>query len=168
MTKKKNAEGKKKPTGRPLEYTKEMGDRICELVATTPLGLAKLCKTYPELPDKETIRRWRYRVQDFRVQYAQAKVDQADILAEECVDIADEDALDVRIDPETGFETCNTEFIARSRLRIDTRKWLAGKLLPKQYGDAKQVETLTNQNDALREELRMLREELDVKNKKDY
>lgn len=172
MTQKKkpgdNKDVPKRAAHRPLEYTKEMGDYICELVATHSWGLRKICKAYPELPDQVTINRWRLRVQEFRIQYAQAKIEQADLLAEECVDIADEDFLDVRIDPETGFETCNTEFIARSRLRIDTRKWLAGKLLPKQYGDAKQVETLTNQNDALREELRILREELNEKHTKEY
>jgi len=130
---KKNDAGKK-PVGRPLEYTKEMGDYICELVASTGCGLKKLIKLYPELPAEETIRRWRYRVPEFRVQYAQAKIDQADILAEECLDIADDDWNDIKINPDTGEEYCNTEFIARSRLRIDTRKWLASKLLPKQYG----------------------------------
>jgi hypothetical protein len=122
--------------GRPLEYTQEMGDHICELVSSTGHGLTKLCKLNPELPSKETIRRWRYRVPSFRVQYAQAKLTQADILAEECLDIADEDYGDTKINPVSGEEVCNTEFIARSRLRIDTRKWLAAKLLPRQYGQA--------------------------------
>lgn len=124
----------KKQVGRPLEYTKEMGDYICELVASHGHGLMKLTKLYPELPNKTTINRWRYRVPEFRVQYAQAKIDQADILAEECLEIADDDSNDVKINPDTGDEYCNTEFIARSRLRVDTRKWLASKLLPKQYG----------------------------------
>ena len=93
----------------------------------------KLCKLYPELPDKVTINRWRYRVQEFRIQYAQAKIIQADILAEECLEIADDDSNDTKLTHE-GDEVCNTEFIARSRLRVDTRKWLASKLLPKQYG----------------------------------
>ncbi|MGE4118960.1 MAG: hypothetical protein AB7F29_13890 [Candidatus Nitrosocosmicus sp.] len=158
----------KRPAHRPLEYTKEMGDRICELVSTHPYGLRKICRLYPELPDQVTINRWRLRLQSFRIQYAQAKLDQAELLAEECMEIADDDMLDTKIDPETGYETCNTEFIARSRLRVDTRKWLASKLLPKQYGNLKEVETLTSQNDALREELRILRAELDAKNKKDY
>ena len=134
-TPRKNPEVKNKG-GRPLEYTKEMGDYICELVASTGHGLLKLTRLYPELPAKETINRWRYRVPEFRDQYAMAKVEQADRLAEECLDIADDDVSDTRINPETGEEVCNTEFIARSRLRIDTRKWLAAKLLPKQYGAA--------------------------------
>jgi hypothetical protein len=119
--------------GRPLEYTQEMGDYICELVSSHGYGLMKLCKLYPELPDKVTINRWRYRVQEFRIQYAQAKIIQADILAEECLEIADDDSNDTKLTHE-GDEVCNTEFIARSRLRVDTRKWLASKLLPKQYG----------------------------------
>lgn len=129
----------KKPNGRPLEYTKEMGDYICELVASTGHGLLKLTKLYPEIPAKETINRWRYRVPEFRVQYAQAKIEQADRLAEECLEIADDDSYDTKLTPE-GFEICNTEFIARSRLRIDTRKWLASKLLPKQYGQQSEEE----------------------------
>lgn len=124
----------KKQVGRPLEYNKEMGDYICELVASTGHGLLRLTRLYPELPDKTTINRWRYRNEEFRTQYAQAKLEQADILAEECLEIADDSAHDVAYDKD-GNVMCNSEFIARSRLRIDTRKWLASKLLPKQYGD---------------------------------
>lgn len=129
-----SVENTEKHIGRPLEYTKEMGDRICELVSTHDCGLKRLCQMYPELPDKMTINRWRYRVESFRGQYALAKMQQADLLAEECLEIADDSSGDSRFDPETGFEVCNAEYIARSRLRIDTRKWLAAKLLPKQYG----------------------------------
>jgi len=118
-----------------------MGDYICELVSSTGYGLLKLTQLYPELPDKMTINRWRHRLPDFRAQYAQAKIEQADILAEECLEIADDDSMDVKYDPKTGDELCNTEFIARSRLRVDTRKWLAAKLLPKQYGKAAEEST---------------------------
>ena len=131
--------GDKNKGGRPLEYTKEMGDYICELVASTGHGLLKLTRLYPELPEKTTINRWRYRVPEFRTQYAQAKIDQADILAEECLEIADDSTEDVAYDKD-GNVTCNTEFIARARLRVDTRKWLASKLLPKQYGDLAKVD----------------------------
>lgn len=136
MTKRKRPEDKK-PTGRPLEYTKEMGDYICELVSSTGYGLLKLTKLYPELPDKVTINRWRYRVPEFRNQYALAKVEQADILAEECLEIADDDSFDTitKYNKDgSEYEACNSEWLMRSRLRVDTRKWLASKLLPKQYG----------------------------------
>jgi len=126
------------PGGRPTDYCDEMATLICQRVATHTVGLHKLCTMYDDLPSKFTVNLWRYKHPEFSARYAQAKLMQADLLAEECLDIADEDSNDIRIDPETGYETCNTEFIARSRLRIDTRKWLAAKLLPKQYGERKE------------------------------
>lgn len=67
-----------------------------------------------------------------------------------------------------GYETFNGEFAARSRIRIDTRKWLACKLLPKQYGDKIQLEQKTEENEKLKEELIELRAKLDAQNRKDY
>lgn len=132
-TKRKPAEEKLK-AGRPTDYNDEIAARICELVATHTYGLERLCSMYDELPSKFTVNLWRYRHPEFSTLYAQAKLVQADLLAEECLEIADNNSGDVRIDPQTGYEVCNTEFIARARLRVDTRKWLASKLLPKQYG----------------------------------
>ena len=37
-------------------------------------------------------------------------------------------------------EVADNEWINRSRLRVDTRKWLMGKLAPKKYGDKVQQE----------------------------
>jgi len=132
VTKKKRPEDKVK-TGRPTDYNIEIAALICERVATSTLGLNRLCNMHDDLPSKFTVNLWRYRHPEFSALYAQAKIIQADLLAEECLDIADDDSNDAKIGPD-GFEICNTEFIARSRLRIDTRKFLAAKLLPKQYG----------------------------------
>ena len=44
----------------------------------------------------------------------------------------------------TGYKL-NGENIQRSRLRIDTRKWLMSKLNPKVYGD--KLDMTTNGND---------------------
>lgn len=120
--------------GRPTDYNEEIANIICDRVATHACGLKKICKMYDDLPHPDTINLWRHKHPEFSVQYALAKLRQADLLAEECLDIADDDSKDKIIDETTGNEVCNTEFIARSRLRIDTRKWLASKLLPKQYG----------------------------------
>ncbi len=122
----------KAKTGRPTDYTPELAALICERVATSTLGLNKICLA-EDMPVKSTVNLWRYRYPEFSYQYAQAKLVQADLLAEECMDIADDDSKDIKINSE-GYEICNAEFVARSRLRIDTRKWLAAKLLPKQYG----------------------------------
>lgn len=34
---------------------------------------------------------------------------------------------------------CDQEHINRSRLRVDARKWVAAKLLPKKYGEKTQI-----------------------------
>jgi hypothetical protein len=84
---------------------------------------------------------------------------QADLLAEECLEISDDAHDDIKYDKD-GNETCNTEFVARARLRIDTRKWLAAKLLPKQYGDAKKEENTKEDKSVLE---KILSGELKVK-----
>lgn len=119
--------------GRPSDYTQELADLICERIATHGVGLKRLCDMYDDMPEKVTIRRWCLKYPQFRSQYAQAKSVQIESLIDEIIDIADDSAGDSIIN-EQGKEVCNSEFIARSRVRIDTRKWLASKLAPKLYG----------------------------------
>lgn len=169
-TKKKAAEKEPKvpkKTGRPTKYTKALGERICEVVSTTTYGLRKVCTLHDDFPCADTVRLWKLHHPEFSAMYAQAKLHQADVLAEDCLDIADDDSRDIRVNDE-GYETFNGEFAARSRIRIDTRKWLAAKLLPKQYGDKLQLEQKTEENDKLKEELVELRAKLDAQNRKDY
>ena len=78
--------------------------------------------------------RWLDEKKDFQEQYARARQRQAEYWAEQIVDIADDSSADT-ITNERGTEVANSEWINRSRLRVDTRKWLMSKLLPKKYGD---------------------------------
>ena len=57
--------------------------------------------------------------------------------ADEKVEIADNASNDwmEREDSDNPGFTLNGEHIQRSRLRIDTRKWLLSKLVPKKFGD---------------------------------
>jgi hypothetical protein len=55
-------------------------------------------------------------------------------MAEEIVEISDEGKRDTYIDA-YGNERTDYDVIARSKLRVDTRKWLLAKMLPKVYGD---------------------------------
>jgi hypothetical protein len=134
-------------------YTPEIGLAICQLVSTGSHGIDEICKNNPELPTARTIHTWCYKFPEFREQYQQAKRNQADILAEECLKIAD--------------NSTNATW-GRDRLRIDTRKWLATKLLPKIYGDKVVLEAKNEMNEETKQELIELRLELDAKNKKDY
>jgi transposase-like protein len=114
------------PSGRPSSYTEELADRICEAVATNAVGLEHICKAN-DFPNPSTIDAWRKAHPDFDKKYALAKERQAEKLAYETIAIADDGSRDVRIDDE-GNEVVDHDHIARSRLRVDARKWLAGKL----------------------------------------
>lgn len=121
---------------------------------------------YPDLPRPQTINEWRGD-EKFSAMYARAKLRQADLFADEILDIADNIGKD-KIRLKSGEEVTNNEAINRSRLRIDTRKWLASKLLPKQYGDKVIIEQKTEENEKLMSELLKLRKKLDEKNRRDY
>lgn len=71
---------------------------------------------------------------EFSEQYARAREAQADKLAEEALQIADDGRSDTYVDGDGNVKT-DTEVIQRSKLRVDTRKWLASKMAPKKYGD---------------------------------
>lgn len=167
----KSEEKKPKPDGyvfgRPSIYNDELANKICNLISISTCGIKKLCALNEWMPNHTTIHAWRWENEYFSNLYTKAKQKQAELLAEETLDIADESDRDVTINA-LGNEVCNTEFVNRSRLRVDTRKWLTSKLLPKIYGDQKTVEDVTNENNALKEEMRLLRDQLNEKHKKDY
>jgi hypothetical protein len=72
------------------------------------------------------------------MEYARAKEEMAEHFAEEMLEIADDGSNDwIERELERGnvIKVADHEHIARSRLRVDTRKWLMSKLLPKKYGE---------------------------------
>lgn len=122
--------------GRPTDYTPELGDLICDMLAEG-MSLRKVCSNN-NMPDKSTVFRWLRSDPEFRDQYARAKEEAADALVEEMLDIADDASQDFQIVKSkkgNEYPVMNAEFAARSRLRVDTRKWIASKLKPKRYGD---------------------------------
>lgn len=137
MTKKKDPKDHVK-MGRPTIFSQHVADLICMRTATCSFGLRKLCDMHDDLPTSETVYEWRYKFPDFSSQYAAAKLKQADFMAEEIVGIADEGTNDwmetIPADEQSIGWKLNGEHVQRSKLRIDTRKWLAAKLLPKTYG----------------------------------
>ena len=133
--------------GRPQIYTQELADKICEEISTSNKGLRTICK---ELGiSTMTVLRWLSdeEKKDFRVQYARAKEEQADHLAEEILEIADDSTRDDKtiLDKQGNpIIVENTEWTKRSQLRVDARKWIASKLKPKKYGDKLQTENKTD------------------------
>jgi hypothetical protein len=71
---------------------------------------------------------------DHAEQYARAREAQADKFADDILQIAD-DGLNDSYKDDNGNTRTDQDVIARSRLRVDARKWLASKMAPKKYGD---------------------------------
>jgi hypothetical protein len=65
--------------------------------------------------------------------YTRAINERADRIFEEILDIADDSSKDTLI-TENGI-TIDNEFVQRSKVRIDARKWMLGKMQPKKFGD---------------------------------
>lgn len=106
----------------PVTFSQEVFDAICERIAEGE-SLRKICES-EGMPHKSNVLRW---LEDennvlLRDQYARAREQQADKLFDETIEIADN----------KGTEKGQ---VARDRLRVDVRKWAAGKLRPKKYGD---------------------------------
>lgn len=123
-----------KNRGQPTSYTPELAAEICETIATQGKGLKQLCREHPHWPHPDTIYEWLGKHQYFSDLYIKAKARQVSVLADQIIDIADDSAQDITTN-KNGDEVCNTEFVNRARLRIDTRKWIAAKLAPRIYGE---------------------------------
>lgn len=89
------------------------------------------------MPVMDTVFRWLREKPEFSDQYVKAKAESADALVEEIIDIADSGSNDwmENNDPNNPGYRVNGEHIQRSRLRVDSRKWIASKLKPKKYGE---------------------------------
>lgn len=127
-----------KPVGRPSDYTEEKAEAICELLAQG-WSLKRVIEqghteTKVEMPSIATVFKWMRDYNEFLKLYEKAKQEAADAMAEELLDIADNGTNDFYTD-DNGVERLNSEHIQRSRLRIDTRKFLMAKMKPKRYGE---------------------------------
>lgn len=117
---------------RQSEYKQVIADDICERIADGE-SLRKICLD-ETMPSKSTVFKWLIDCKGFSDQYARARETQADSLFDEILDIADESKLDTYTDKDGNVKT-DSEVIGRSKLRVDARKWMAGKLRPKVYGE---------------------------------
>lgn len=130
----------KKKLGRPTKYTPELAELICKRIATHALGLKHICAMYEDMPCKDTVNEWRWVHESFSVMYVKAKQLQAETIVDELMEIATDGSndwmeyLEEKDDTTMGWKL-NGEHVQRSRLRIDTGKWLAAKLAPRIYGE---------------------------------
>lgn len=89
------------------------------------------------MPDSVTFYKWLDSDPEKIKRYARACELRADAIFEDILEIADDSSGDKKY-TEHG-EVMDTEFVQRSRLRVDARKWIVAKLNPKKYGDKQET-----------------------------
>jgi hypothetical protein len=151
--------------GRPSDYTAELAARICDVIASSSKGTKRLCAENPHWPCQDTLFSWLKKYPEFSEWYAKAKISQIEFLVDEILEISDDSSQDQFIDAQ-GKTVFNPQSVNRARLKIDTRKWLACKLVPRIYGLKPEDESRIDPK--MEHEIREMKARLDEKNRKDY
>lgn len=101
-----------------VKFSQDLFDMICDRIADGE-ALRTICQG-EDMPKAGSVCRWMAQDETGLLgeQYARARQAQAELIADEVVNIADTEE-----DPQ------------KARVRIDARKWYAGKMKPKVYGD---------------------------------
>lgn len=136
----------KRKQGRPSVFSHKTADEIINRLSSGQT-LKNICSC-ENMPHMATVFRWLAKGKDenapqilkeFCEMYARAREVMAATIFDEMLEIADDTSRDT-IEDEKGHECVNSEWITRSRLRVDTRKFYLSKVLPKVYGDKTEVE----------------------------
>lgn len=121
------------------KYTPELANTICLRIMEMQT-LDKICQD-PRMPSKRTLIKWLADPSraDFREMYYYARRVQAEMYVDQAMDIANDtdndwqQTFNKKGEP-NGWKP-NNEAIQRSKLKIDTIKWNAAKMMPRIYGE---------------------------------
>lgn len=121
--------------GRPTDYTQELADKICECLADGQ-SMRTVC-AQEDMPAMSSVFKWLRENEEFSHQYAKAKEESSDAMAEDLLNIADTPVMgEIKtIKPDGTVEIKQDEMLGHRRLQVDTRKWLMSKMKPKKYGE---------------------------------
>lgn len=142
------------PAGRPTDYTPELAEKICAVVACEPMGLKKICAKYDWMPDHQTVKTWRRIHPEFLARYLEAK----ELQGLEITESLWEDSENL---------PAVKEEIDLFNARFRFQQFHLAKLAPKRFGNDKEKddgkkseETIKNLSSAVKE--------LAAKHEKDY
>lgn len=141
--------------GRPSVYSDELATELFFRMAGGE-SVRSICKD-AHMPAISTIMLWvaSNAHEGFSERYAKACEARAQFWADEILDIADDGSNDwmEKNDPDNPGYSFNGEAAARSRLRVDSRKWLLSKMLPR-YADKQQLEHTGKDGGAIKHEIK--------------
>jgi len=123
-------EKENKPSLRPVDYTREIGSTICDRLSDGET-LSEICRD-AAMPNKPTVMRWLAQHPKFYDEYVFTCQLLVDDLAAEAVSIADNADTDCRqrVRGAKLVTVSGREELARCRLRLAIRHWVADRLIP--------------------------------------
>ena len=128
--------------GRPTKYRESLARAIC-LRLMLGQSLNEICRL-DRYPAKVTVCRWLASREDFCNQYARAREIQQEHYLDETIEIADDGSNDwmerTGKDGECIGYQVNGEHVSRSKLRIETRRWIMERLAAKKYGSKQAID----------------------------
>lgn len=139
--------------GRPTDYTPEIANRVCDALLTGRT-LRDVCRD-ADMPAESTVRTWVQANRDgFAARYRRAREVGYHAMADEMLEIADDargDFVPRKTRSGDGDMTVDHEHISRARLRVETRRWLMAKALPKVFGEKLDLKATHEAGDSLAE-----------------
>lgn len=129
-----------KKTGAPAyEWTADIEEELFRRIGEGG-AVRTICKD-KHMPSWDTVRKRLIADEGFAAQYARAREVQADTIFDEILEIADTPLVGKKTKTTAnGVEVQEGDMIEHRRLQVDARKWMAGKLRPKVYGDKLDIE----------------------------
>lgn len=122
--------------GRPTLFSSAIAETICDRIMDGE-SLRAICAS-KTMPGRRTVLTWAAENEQFRHQYARAREAQADVLAEQILEIIDR---------------ATAKTVNQARLRFDGRRWLASKMAPKKYGTKIEAELFGKDGGAIQHQI---------------
>lgn len=125
----------------PTTFSEEVFTTICHRLAEGET-LSAICRD-EDMPHRSNVHMWLIKDEELHDRYMRAREIQAEVYVDQIMDIADDSRNDymlVKNADGSEREVVDHENIQRARLRIDARKWVAGKAKPKKYGESKHLD----------------------------
>jgi len=123
-----NGRKAKRTVRAPVRYTEELASEVIDRMMSGE-SLRQICRD-PHMPDEKAVRKWAADPElNFGPHYARAREALADHYAAEIIELSD------------AVAGCSDNSVVQAaRLQVDSRKWIASKLFPRQFGDRMTVE----------------------------
>ena len=122
-----------RPSARKYDR-EEITALVCSEIANGK-SLRSILEGDDNLPSVPTFLDWVLASPELAEHYAHARQLSYQLLADDLVSISDENYTTV----DGARERLSSEAIQRNRLRVDSRKWMLSKMLPRIYGDHTKV-----------------------------